>query len=414
MGPQVEPEAALWLDDVTHIRVPSLNSVTSFSEPGKGDEAPDDRLALNFASDFPFSDPDKPDDTKLRAQLDVLIDLADRRDIAPYPRKVGNFGLTPLSRFLHLRPVPFGAIFDTVERPQNSIENVLEQHQRILDARRTVNEGRELARMFENETPGLLHRHAGNWLLFNRADISPPRQARMWMALDVTIYAALSAAWYYKWLRPTYSRLIRPREFELRVLGTDRLTVLYDQVVQFNGQDPDDPDLDRECPQPTPGTPRHPAWPSGHSTYSAAASHILEYFFSPDTLHLSDKDVFDAYPADSDDFTEPGWIAAELRRLANNIGEARLWGGVHWIDDHVAGQKIGRSAATAVIRQLQADCTPVLPSPVRPCNSTDSVPTDDVIEDRANRSGDCGADDHDFIPQRPSRGASFRKRFGVS
>lgn len=29
----------------------------------------------------------------------------------------------------------------------------------------------------------------------------------------------------------------------------------------------------------SPGTPRHPSYPSGHSTYSAAASAILRYFF---------------------------------------------------------------------------------------------------------------------------------------
>jgi membrane-associated phospholipid phosphatase len=310
--------------------------------------------------------------------------------------------------------VPFGAIFDTVERPQDDIQNVLEQHRRILTGRRTVNEGRELARMFENETPGLLHRHALNWLLYNRADVSPPRQARIWMALDVAIYAALDAAWYYKWLRPVYSRLIRPQEFELRVLGTDRLDVLYDRIVQSNGQDPNDPDLERECPMPTPGTPRHPAWPSGHSTYSASASHILEYFFSPDTLRLPDEELFRAYPSDSDDIAEPGWIAAELRRLANNVGEARFWGGVHWIDDHVAGQKIGRSAAQAVIDQLERDCVPVLPNPVPPCDSSLPVPTDEQIAEIANRGNDCTADRHDFIPQRPSRGAAFRRRFGVT
>jgi hypothetical protein len=52
---------------------------------------------------------------------------------------------------------------------------------------------------------------------------------------------------------------------------------------------------------------------------------------------------------------EPRWIAAELRRLANNIGEARFWGGVHWVSDHVAGQRIGRSAAQAVIDTFRED-----------------------------------------------------------
>jgi len=55
--------------------------------------------------------------------------------------------------------------------------------------------------MFESETPGLIHRHALDYIFYQRFDISPPRQARIWMALDAAIYAALAAAWSYKWSR---------------------------------------------------------------------------------------------------------------------------------------------------------------------------------------------------------------------
>jgi membrane-associated phospholipid phosphatase len=54
---------------------------------------------------------------------------------------------------------------------------------------------------------------------------------------------------------------------------------------------------------PTPGTPRHPAYPSGHSTYSAAAAFTLIAFFPQ--------------------------YAEDLLRLADNTGVARLWAGVH-------------------------------------------------------------------------------------
>jgi membrane-associated phospholipid phosphatase len=52
---------------------------------------------------------------------------------------------------------------------------------------------------------------------------------------------------------------------------------------------------------PTPGTPRHPAYPSGHSTYSAAAAFTLIAFFPQ--------------------------YAEDLLRLADNTGVARLWAG---------------------------------------------------------------------------------------
>lgn len=219
--------------------------------------------------------------------------------------------------------------------------------------------------MFEEETPGIYHRHALNWLLFLRPDISPPRQARIWMGLDMAIYTALSAAWYYKWRDERYSRLLRPSEYAVRT--RQPFTVHFDEVVNRRGHD-EGRNNRRECPRrppgseayhpDSPGTPRHPAWPSGHSTYSAAATYMLEYFFSPDTLTVTDEELFREFPADrisKELLINPGWIAAELRRLANNIGEARFWGGVHWVSDHVAGQRIGRSAAQAVIDTFLED-----------------------------------------------------------
>ena len=77
---------------------------------------------------------------------------------------------------------------------------------------------------------------------------------------------------------------------------------------------------------PTPGTPRHPAYPSGHSTYSAAAAFTLIAFFPQ--------------------------YAEDLLRLADNTGVARLWAGVHWRSDHPFGQLVGRAVAKLIINQL--------------------------------------------------------------
>lgn len=405
-GLQAEPTAGLWLDDKSHIRVPSVGEIKNFlhldfDKPVQGNGFPD----------FPFN-PNDPGINELERQLEVLIGLQESRAVGKYPESVKistmkeKFLLTPLSRFLQLQPVPFGSIFDSNERKfgetfdeevsaQVKVENVLEQQRRILDKKSVVlREGRELARMFEGETPGLYHRHALNWLLFSRADVSPPRQARIWMALDVTIYAALGAAWHYKWLEVPYSRLLRPEEFDRQ--RDSRLTVLYDSQFQPSGQEFPDPN-NHPAPgaKPTPGTPRHPAWPSGHSTYSAAASRILEYFFSPDTLKESNDNLYKDYPAGgSTKVTEQGWIAAELRRLADNIGHARLWAGVHWVSDHIAGQKIGRAAADAVIKQLSQDCVPdFIP---RDMNTADLPPTNKDIVEMAGRGGEC-IEDHDEI-----------------
>lgn len=286
-----------------------------------------------------------------RPDLDVPTPLP-TEDIS---ESIARFGrhcqarVTPLSAFLQLQPAPFGAIFN-VARPgsQTPITNVLNQADRITLPPAVVLTGRELARVFENETPGLYHRHALNWLLFNRADVSPPRHARVWAALDIAIYSALGAAWHYKWHRLPFRYLQRPWEY------SNFLDVLFDRVVDNTGSGDG---ARRTCPEPSPGTPRHPAWPSGHSTNSAAASYVLEYFFAGDaSLGRTYQQVLRA-ARDAPPFG-PDWIALHLRRLANNVGEARLFAGVHWRSDHVAGQKIGRAVGQVIVDQLKADCVP--------------------------------------------------------
>ena len=44
----------------------------------------------------------------------------------------------------------------------------------------------------------------------------------------------------------------------------------------------------------------------------------------------------------------------EFDKLANNIGWARLWGGVHWERDHTFGQQVGAAVGRLIIAQLDA------------------------------------------------------------
>jgi hypothetical protein len=67
-----------------------------------------------------------------------------------------------LSDFINLQNPAFGAIFNTT-RTQYRVDFVTMQESRIHRLPKLlVLTGRELARMFENETPGLAHRHAVN------------------------------------------------------------------------------------------------------------------------------------------------------------------------------------------------------------------------------------------------------------
>ena len=152
----------------------------------------------------------------------------------------------------------------------------------------------------------------------------------MWAALDAAVYSGLAAAWYFKWYADFDTRTTgisyrpRPIEYDYRV------DVLYNRRVNATGSG--DGDVRTDFGGISPGTPRHPAYPSGHSTYSAAASEVLAYFFPE--------------------------FADQLYMMADNIGLARLWAGIHWRSDHTFGQQVGRAVGRWIIKQLQDSCIP--------------------------------------------------------
>lgn len=349
-GPQVEPEAGFWAvgdccPPLCTVRMDDLVAIT------------DDPTNPRFFPPYPT------DGAVVRDEIAELIELASLRDD---PGAVASGRpcreRRDVSPFLQYRPQPLGAVVNMERDPAfRALRRGREQEPNLLEVLRgeeldaqvpAVRTGRELARYFENNTPGLAHRHALN-LLLREADWSPPREAWVWAALDLTIYSALTAAWYYKWYAdapgsPSVARgrsgttSYRPRPFE----SDSRVGVLYNREVSHLG---DGDGRRRTTPDPSPGTPRHPSYPSGHSTYAAAASEVLAWFFP--------------------DYRE------ELNRLADNAGLARLWAGIHYRSDHVQGQRLGRTVACLVIAQLGRSFIPRTPDECAPrCCHADLPP----------------------------------------
>jgi len=335
-GPQVEPEAGFW----TLCTIPCVIQIRD--------------LVKRTDKDGPcYFPPYATDAGILRGELDELIELASLRDD---PSAVSSTDPTRprkgISPFLQLRPQPVGAVVNIERDPVlGAVSEGRQPGQGAIDIVRgkvtdpaypVIRTGRELARYFESETPGLAHRLALNELV-RQQNWSPPRQAMAWAALDVAIYSALLAAWHYKWAahipvpgiaaRGGVSYRPRPIEMDYRV------SVLYNREVADSGVGDDGRRL---LPDPSPGTPRHPAYPSGHSTYAGAASEMLSYFFP--------------------DYTE------EFDRLADNAGMARMWAGIHWRSDHVEGMKLGRCVARMIIEQLEDSCV----CPDDPCSPADN------------------------------------------
>jgi hypothetical protein len=255
-----------------------------------------------------------------------------------------------------------------------------------------VKNGAELATLFEAEKTAVWHQHVLLTLLDLPGDvsdgqstvtvrlrevISPVRQALMQAALHLATYSALTAIWRFKW-RSTpaeaasdpskpelrLARRQRPAEYFGKVGGTPTyFQTLYDSEIRFNANG----DILRDVevvprrppgsPATMPGTPRHPAYGSGHSTYSKAASEILKVFL----------------PKEWGRPNIPGGmirdIPGNLDKLANSIGESRFWGGVHWREDHNFGQRVGKTVADLLIEQLNQ-------SLVNPAPSTEVQPPD--------------------------------------
>ena len=80
------------------------------------------------------------------------------------------------------------------------------------------------------------------------------------------------------------------------------------------------------------GLPNFPAYPSGHSTFSAAASDVLGYLF-PDA-------------------------ATEVRAMADEAGMSRLYGGIHFMNDIKQGKAHGDRIAAFTLARARVDGAP--------------------------------------------------------
>ncbi|MGD0403104.1 MAG: phosphatase PAP2 family protein [Candidatus Acidiferrales bacterium] len=133
--------------------------------------------------------------------------------------------------------------------------------------------------------------------LMERYGWDAPRTARAEAILYAAIYDALLTTWHEKF------RYLRPRP---ALLEPALPTVIL--------------------------TPKHPSYPSGHGTYVAAADAVLRSFFPEDE-------------------SEYGYLVSE-------VNNARVWAGIHFREDQIAGNLIGRQVAEAVLQRVHLDGSP--------------------------------------------------------
>jgi membrane-associated phospholipid phosphatase len=139
-----------------------------------------------------------------------------------------------------------------------------------------------------------VYRYADKWMFEDGVHLNPPRAARAYALLAAGQFDAFIASQDGKF---TYWYL-RPHQLDSGIV-------------------------------PLFPVPNFPSYPSNHSTFSAVRSELLAYLFP----------------------TRAGFA----RALGKEAGDSRLWAGLHYQMDNVAGVNLGKSIAAVFIARAQQD-----------------------------------------------------------
>jgi hypothetical protein len=172
---------------------------------------------------------------------------------------------------------------------------------------------------------------------------------------------ALRHEWFQKWF---IHRRLRPEEYAGRVHHTVTGTRAYPVPQELrtspvlplvlarnsalNGGAGGTYLLNQAFPE---GSPVHPAYASGHSTYLGAGVTMLKAFYKD--IPIPNPVIPNADGTALQPYTGPTLYAFdELDKLASNIGVARLFAGVHYRSDHDHGSRLGELLALRTLQDL--------------------------------------------------------------
>lgn len=141
----------------------------------------------------------------------------------------------------------------------------------------------------------------------------------------------------------------------LNLAGADAFIAAWDAkfaysqwrpVTAIRAADTDDNPATDVDPQWTPLviTPPFPDYIAGHTTYAGAAQKVLEHVFGRDprvTITLTSP-------------TAPGVVQryTSFKDMADDVVDARVWGGIHWRTSSVRGRTVGETIGRHVVRHV--------------------------------------------------------------
>ena len=139
-----------------------------------------------------------------------------------------------------------------------------------------------------------IYRYLDKWLFEDRLDKNPPRAARAYAlvgAVQFDTFIASQDGKYTYWY-------IRPSQLDSGI-------------------------------SPLFPVPSHPSYPSNHSSFSAAKAEVLAYLF----------------PSHAD----------FIRAVGKEAGDSRIWAGIHYQMDNMAGSNLGKAVAGVFINWAEND-----------------------------------------------------------
>jgi hypothetical protein len=261
---------------------------------------------LVFAKEMPWEQPAAPETVRLGSRYQLAHSEYDDsvKWTAPLLRQGVTYGdLPPWNQALPVdptagswRPLVLEStdLFHAPPPPANSSARTMHEMEEIVAALNNRSCYTDfIVFKWANEQPG---RWAADIMdgLMSRYGWDAPTTARAEAIFYAAMYDSLLTTWHEKF------RYLRPRP---TLLETGLPTVIL--------------------------TPKHPSYPAGHGTYVGAAVTVLQEFF-PDER-------------------------SEYEYLIPEVNNSRVWAGVHFRDDMIAGNVIGEQVANAVMEKVHLD-----------------------------------------------------------
>ena len=250
--------------------------------------------------------------------------------IAPHWEKVRPFALTSADQF---RPAPPQAIIS---------QGFLDQAKHIVEVQKNLITKQKVIAEYWADGPNS-ELPPGHWELFasfisERDHHNLADDAKMFFALANAIHDAAIATWeakrYYDYVRPVTAirHLFRGKKID-GWTGSS--------IAQILGE------AWRPYQVPTFPTPPFPEFTSGHSAFSMAGAEVLKRFTGSD--HLGDYSYKQAVPLRVEpELTEAVGVVLQWETFtaaAQEAGESRLYGGIHFYEGNVAGLALGRKVS---------------------------------------------------------------------